>query len=196
MTSITNNEMRFVLSIIKRPEIEYNANSLAKHMGISAMGALKIAKKLEKENILVSKKLGKAKFYKINFNNDYAKQYIKFLLKRESEQALSYIKVWIKEIRKIKSADAAILFGSVLRKQKEARDVDVLLITDQKKFKTLKKEIEKINLINIKKLHPVYQTKKDLEENIKKQDKPALSAIKGIIMFGEDIIIESFRKLK
>lgn len=196
MLNITNNEMCFILSIFKNPEKEFNANSLAKHIDISSMGALKIAKKLEKENILVSRIFGKAKFYRINFNNDYAREYIKFLLKRESEQTLPYIKVWIREIKKIKSADAAILFGSVLRKQKEAKDIDVLLITNQKKFKELKKEIEKINIINAKKLHPVYQTKRDLEKNIKKQDKPILSAIKGIVVSGEDIMVKLFEKLK
>ena len=48
---------------------------------------------------------------------------------------------------------------------REEEDIDVLLVTDKKKFAKLKKEIENINIINIKKLHPIYQTKKDLEKN-------------------------------
>ena len=44
---------------------------------------------------------------------------LKFLLKREAEQVPAYVKVWIKELRKIKNADIAILFGSVLRKKEE-----------------------------------------------------------------------------
>src|SRR3989344_1841186 len=133
MQNITNNEMLFVLSIFKNSEKEYNANSIAKHLGISSMGALKIAQRLETEGVIVSKKYGKARFFKINFDNDYVRHYLKFLLKRESEQALPYLKVWIREIRKIKNADAAILFGSVLRKQNEAKDIDIILITDQKR---------------------------------------------------------------
>ena len=74
MREITNNEMIFVLSIFKSPEVEYNANSIAKKMGISSMGALKIAKRLEKENIIKSKHLGKAKFYNLNLNNDYVNE--------------------------------------------------------------------------------------------------------------------------
>ena len=35
MDEITNNEMFFMLSIFKRPELEYNANSIAKKIGIS-----------------------------------------------------------------------------------------------------------------------------------------------------------------
>ena len=194
MRNITNNEMLFVLSILKNPEAEYNANNIAKQIGISRMGALKIAKKLEKENVLLSRKLGNARFYKLNFESDYVKQYIIFLLKREVEQSPDYIKVWINEVKKIKNADSAILFGSVLAKEKEAKDIDILLITNKKKFSRLKKEIENINLINIKKLHPIYQSKEDFKKNIKEGDKVVLNSIKGVVIFGEDKIINLIEK--
>ncbi len=194
MNEITNNEMMLVLSIFKSPEIEYNASSIAKHMGISAMGALKIARRLEKENILVSRELGKAKFYKLNFGNDYVREYIKFLLKREIQQANPYIKVWASEVKKIESADAAILFGSVLRKHKEARDIDLVLITGKERFSKVKKEVEETDAINVKKLHPIYQTEEDFIKNIKKGDKVLLNALKGIVVFGEDLIIDLLQK--
>ncbi|MBI2106446.1 nucleotidyltransferase domain-containing protein [Candidatus Woesearchaeota archaeon] len=186
---ITNNEIQFVLLIFKSPEIEYNANSIAKKLGISAMGALKIAKRTEKDNVVTSKTKGKAKFYKLNLGNEYTRQYIKFLLKREAEQSPSYIKRWVNDIRNIKNADCAVLFGSLLRKGKNANDIDILLITDNKKFQKLKKEIEEINYINIKKIHPMYQTKDDVKNNIKKEDKPLLNALKGIVVFGEDTLM-------
>ena len=194
MKNITNNEMVFVLTIFKSPEVQYNANSISEIMGISRMGALKIAKRLEKENIILSKELGKAKFYELNFANDYVRDYARFLLKREAEQSNPYIKMWISEIKKIKSADAAILFGSTLKKHKDAKDIDILIITDKKRFPRLKKEIEEINSINIKKLHPIYQTKEDFIKNIKKGDKVVLNAIKGVIVFGEEIIILLLQK--
>jgi len=194
MKEITNNEMVFVLRIFKSPELEYNANSIAKKIGISSMGALKIAKRLEKERIIRSKKFGKAKFYYLNLDNDYVRQYVKFLLKREAEQAYPYIKAWIYDIKKIKSVDAVILFGSVLRKQKEAKDIDIVLIVDKKKYKKSKKEIEDIDLLHTKKIHPLYQTEKDFVNNIKKGDKPLLNAIKGIVVFGEDLIVKMLEK--
>ncbi len=190
MQNITNNEMLFILSIFKNVGEEYNANNIAKHLGISSMGALKIARRLEGEKVIVSKILGRAKFYRINFNNDYAKHYIKFLLKRESEGSSAYVKRWIKEVRKIKSAEIGVLFGSVLRKGNGARDIDALFVVDKKRFGKLKKEIEEINLISDKKLHPMYQTKEDLIRNIKEGDKPLLNALKGIVVFGEEGIID------
>ena len=195
MNEITNNEMVFVLSIFKSPEIEYNSSSIAKHIGISRMGALKIAKRLEKENIISSKELGKAKFYSLNLNNDYVRQYVKFLLKREAEQVNPYVKAWIDDLKKIKSAEAAILFGSVLRKDKQANDIDVLfIIKDKKQFLRLKKEIEDLNMIHAKKVHPMFQTSEDFKSNIKKADKPLLNAIKGKVVFGEDITMELMQK--
>jgi tRNA(Glu) U13 pseudouridine synthase TruD len=194
MNNITDNEMHFMLGIFKSPELEYNANSISKLIGISSMGALKIAKRLEKENILISRELGKAKFFRLNLDREYVRDYVKFLLKREVEQANSYVKVWINEIRKLKSAYVAILFGSVLTKYKEAGDIDAVLITDKKKFAKLKEEVEEVNKINIKQLHPVYQSKADFIKNISKGDKVLLNAIKGIIVFGEDMILEVLRK--
>ena len=194
MKEITNNEMAFVLGIFKSPEVEYNANSIAKLIGISSMGALKIAKRLEKESIIVSRVLGKAKFYKLCMGSDYVRDYVKFLLRREAEHAHPYVKVWVNEIRKLKSADAAILFGSVLRKYGEAGDIDVVLVTDEKKYSKLGKEVEDVNQVNVKRLHPVYQSKADFMKNIGKGDKVLLSAVKGIVVFGEDLIIEVMRR--
>ena len=189
MKDITNNEMRFVLVIFKNPEKEYNTSNIAEILGISPMGALKIARRLEKENIIKSREIGKARVYQLNLQDAYVRQYLKFLLKREAEQSPAYIKMWVNELRKIKNADAAVLFGSILR-SKEARDIDVLLITSQKRFSKLKKEVENINLINIKKLHPIYQSEKDIKTNINNGDKALLNAIKGIVIFGEDKLID------
>ena len=187
---ITDNEMEFVLLVFKSPETEYNANSISKKLGISSMGALKIGRRLEKGSIIISEEKGKAKFYSLNLENEYAKQYIKFLLKREAESSSGYVKRWINDLKNIKNANCGILFGSLLKKEKNAGDIDLLLITDNNKFPKLKKEVEEINEINVKKIHPMYQTKEDIKNNIKKKDKPLLNALKGIVIFGEDILME------
>ena len=158
------------------------------------MGALKIAKKLEKEGIVTSRQIGKGRYYKIDFTKSYTKQYVKFLLNRETEQAHPYVKRWINELKKITKAKIMILFGSVLTKHDEARDVDVLFVTDNKNFSPLKKEIESINSINIKKIHPIYQNKEDLIKNIKDKDKVVLNIIKGILVCGEEDFIGTLEK--
>lgn len=190
MEDLTANEMRFVLAVLKRPEKEFNASSMARHLGMSAMGSLKIAKRLETNKILRSREMGKARFYNLDFSNDYARQYAMFLLKLEAEQAAPYVKRWITELRKLKNADCAVLFGSVLENRQQAKDIDVLLITDGKRFPALQKEIEELNMINVEHLHPLYQTAEDFRKNLRKADKPLLSAIKGIVAFGETEFID------
>ena len=185
MKDITTNEIKAVLTIVKSPEIMYNANSLSKVLGISSMGTLKILKRLETESILKSRQIGKSNVYKVKTENNYARNYVTFLLSKESASSSGFIKRWVNEIKKIKHADIAILFGSVLRKT-NANDIDVLLVTDQRRFKKLKGEINKINEINIKKIHPIYQTRTDLVKNIRKRDRVVLDAIKGIVAFGEE----------
>lgn len=185
MKGITEKEMLFVLSIFKSPEKEYSASSISPMLNISRMGALKIARKLEKDEILGSKTVGKSRVYFLNFSKEYAKHYLRMLLSREAEKAAPYIRVWINEIKKIKNAEAAVLFGSILRK-KEANDIDVLFVARQNKFEELKKEIEKINKLSIKKIHPIYQSENDFKKNLYKRDKLIIEAIKGIFIMGED----------
>src|SRR3989338_5890571 len=168
MKEITKAEMDVVLKLVKSPEVDYNANNLAKVVGITAMGALKILKRLESESILKTKKIGKAIIYRVN-QESYARRYIGLILSRESLYANPLVKRWIGEVKKIKNADLIILFGSVLEKS-NPNDIDLLLVTDQKRFPKLQEEIKELNKINIKKLHPLYQTYNDLIKNIKKRE--------------------------
>ncbi|MEK6896807.1 MAG: nucleotidyltransferase domain-containing protein [Nanoarchaeota archaeon] len=187
---MTNNEMLLIATILKSPEVPYNANTLANILEISPMGAWKIAQKLQKEDILHADKIGNAHILKLNLANEYARNYMRFVLAREIEIAPPYVKRWITELKKIKHAELIILFGSVLRKHEDARDIDALIVTDNKQFKMLKKEIEDINFLNDKKVHPIYQTKEDLRKNIAKRDKIVLNAIKGLMVSGQDAFIE------
>lgn len=187
MRTITEKEMEAVLRIVKSPERQFNANSLAKELDISAMGALKILKRLEREGVLKSDKVMQARMYKVD-ENVYAKQYVSFLLARERKLVESYVKVWINEIKKIKNADLAILFGSVIRK-KSSNDIDVMLLTDENRFKDLGKEVAQLNKLSVKPIHPLYQSYEDIVENIRRRDKPLLNAIKGVVVFGEDVLM-------
>ena len=193
MKDITKKEMELVLKIFKSPEEEHNASSISKSLDMTRMGALKIMKKLEKQGILESRQMGKATFYKIDKHSDYASDYLVFMLKREAEQSSPCIKRWINDIKKIKNADIAILFGSVLKNESKANDIDVLFVTEKKKFTDLKKEVKRIDELNEKNLHPIYQTDGDLKDNIKKHDKMLLNALKGIVITGQKELVEALR---
>lgn len=191
MKTITNNEMKAMLTLFKDFSVSYNANSLSKRINLTPMGALKILKSLEKQNVLKSKKMGKAVFYKPNFDNDHTKTYLKFLLQKESEQPIPRIKRWVKELGRLQStAEIGILFGSVL-KTDDYKDVDLLLVLKQSQNKEVNRLIAEINRINVKKVHVVKQLKDDLKKNLEKKDKILLDIIKnGVVLFGYTQIIE------
>ena len=185
--------MNVLLTLVKSPEIIYNANSLSKIVKLTPMGVLKILKRLEQETIVKSKKIGKAITYKINIENQYVRKYISLILVREAHYATPLVKRWVSETKKIKNADLIVLFGSVLEKP-DPNDIDVLLVTNQKLFPKLQQEIKELNAINIKKIHPLYQTYHDIINNIKKKDKPLLNAIKGILVRGEEKFLEIYNE--
>lgn len=187
-------EMELVLALFKRPQEEHSASSLSRVLNISPMGALKIVKHLEKERVLFSKSVGRARIYKLDLSNNYVQKYLSFLLHREAELSMPYVKRWVTELKKIRTAEIILLFGSILKKQEEANDIDVLFVVSQKKLFNLKKEIEELNFINDKTIHPLFQSKNDLKENIKKEDKVVLNALKGLLVLGDERLIEIIKK--
>jgi len=193
MKEITSLEMHLALTILKSPEVEYNANSIARELKITPMGALKILKKLEKESLVVSRKVGKASIYKIKKGNTYASRYFSLFLSREALHTPPRVKRWVQELKKIKNADLVIIFGSVLETEKY-HDVDVLFVTEKKNFSRLQREIESLNALTLTKIHPLFQTFADLVENIKRRDKPILQALKGVVVAGEEKMIEVYHE--
>ncbi len=191
-----DNKNRILLVLLKDINKKYNANSISKVVGISSMGALKILKNLEKNEIVSSEKFGKASLYKLNFNNNYTLDCLEFILKTEIEKSSSYIKRWVNELKKITSAEIVLLFGSVLEKEDKANDIDVLFLVKSESFKKLKNEIEKLNQLNDKKIHPLYQTEEDFENNLAKRNKIILDAIKGIFVKGQKEFLDIMKRSK
>lgn len=190
MDSVTPNEMKVVLRIVKDVSSEFNANSLAEELGLTAMGALKILKRLEKQGILKSRKLGRAVFYKPDFENNYAKTFFRFLLQKEAEETQPKLKRWITEARKLKeTAETAVVFGSIL--EKEGDDVDILIVLKREDQKKLDDQLNELKEINVKRIHAIKQTIGDFKKNIEQNDKVVLDAVKkGVVAFGYENMVE------
>lgn len=179
-----NNKEKAVLRIL-RDRTDYNSNNLSKKIGLTSMGMFKILKKLESEGVLVSRKISNIRLYKINFENQFSKDFVSLTLRKEAGSGESFVKKWVSEVRKIGVAKIAIIFGSVLEKGSKAHDVDVLFVLGNGNFKKLKEKIQNLNSILTQKIHPVYQTKKDFLKNLKKKDEVLFGIIKGVVAFGE-----------
>ena len=193
MVSLTENEARTIEFLIRNFSKDYNLNQLARELHLSPGGIFKILKKLEKQNFLLERRLGNNIFYKINYDSQDALDVCKFAL--TERKITPYIKVLIRDLDRLrKKTKMAILFGSVLNKEKEAKDIDILLVFNKKNLKEVENLINELDKISTKKIHAIYQTEDDLIENIKKQDNAILDEIKtGVILWGRETLVEAIK---
>ena len=190
--NLTKNESR-VINFLARNRKKYSINELGKKLSLSPRGIYKILKKLEKLNIIIPEKLSNAIYYKLNLNNELAIKLAEFVL--TDNELNSYAKVLLDDFKQLKEITfGCILFGSVLRKGREANDIDILFIIEKDKFKELNNKLEKIQDLKPKKINPIMQTKDDLAKNIMKNDEVILEIIKnGAILWGSEAVIEAIK---
>ena len=172
---------------------DYNASSLSKKVGITSRGALKIVKKLREQEMVISRKYGKAIFYKVDLNNTYARQRVIVAL---MEKAREKAKRWLFEFEKLGAlAEIVIIFGSAIRNYEKANDIDLVLVYQQKEEMAIQKEIEFHSRISLKPIHLVRQSPKDFIHNLKKPDPVLLNALKsGCVLKGYEEIVEAVHK--
>lgn len=194
MKTLTKKEIEVLLTLFKDFTKDYNANSLSKLTGITPRGALKILKNLKSQNLLVSKQLGKATFYKINFNDEYAIRLLPILLMNESKEKATR---WLAEFDELfEHIDIAIIFGSIIRNPKTAKDIDLLIVFKKGKHSIINEIIEKRRNISTKPIHLVKQTPNDFIKNLKKKDTILLNVIKrGYVLTGYDKLIKLLKNV-
>ncbi|MBL7160612.1 MAG: hypothetical protein ISS93_02035 [Candidatus Aenigmarchaeota archaeon] len=179
-----------ILSLLFRDfSNNYNANNIAKKIGITPAGAFKALKRLEEKKVVIGKRMGKATFYKANLDEYHSFRTIELLLINEARSKASR---WIFEFRDIlDKVEIAIIFGSVIRDAKKANDVDILLVLKKEKNSTVNKIIRERKQLSNKPIHVVKQTPSDLVRNLKNKDKVILNAIKsGQILCGYDKLLD------
>ena len=192
MKSLTNKEIEILLILLKDISIDYNSNNITKKIKITPAGAFKAMKNLEKNNLIIGKKMGKAIFYKINLDDYYNFRIMETLLINEARTKASR---WLYEFKDLyKHTEIVIIFGSIIKNQKNANDIDILIVP--KKENNINKIIKERRLISTKPIHIIKQTKKDLENNLKKKDKVILNIIKnGYILYGYEKILEAIKNV-
>ena len=197
MISLTKKEREVLLVLFKEFTAFYNANSISKILKISHVGAQKIFKRLLQENLVISKTIGKAITYKLNFNDNYVCQLIAFLL---ADEANSF-KRWKEEFKELFKKDMIIMiFGSAVKDYAHAKDIDLMIVMENKpaekpkQIKELNKILKKKEEILPKKLHVIKLTHQDLSENLKNRNTAIIDIVKNaIILHGQDKYVEMLK---
>lgn len=177
---------------------DYNGHTIKDRLGMSHRYSIDILKSLTKKNILTSRLMGKATFYKTNLQNPYVIKLLELIFMDNTEKT-SYVKGWIKDLESFKAdTKAVLLFGSILSKGKKARDVDVsFVLKDYNDLKKIKNKVEEINSTHKLKIHPLYITKKDFIRKLKKADKPMISIVKSCaVVHGQEIFVDMVKNVQ
>ncbi|MBS3079280.1 nucleotidyltransferase domain-containing protein [Candidatus Pacearchaeota archaeon] len=185
---VLTKEQKIIIILFKEKLGFYNSRSMSKIVGISHPGAFKILKKLEKNFIVSSKRIGKAIIFSLNFENPMTKNLVENALIAESQE----YKRWVEEFKEIEEISLfAILFGSIIKNENSAKDIDLLVVSEQNYQSIIQKIINGKNKISNKKIHLILQIGEDFLNDLHKNNKVILEIIKtGIVLFGQDKFIK------
>jgi len=193
MITLTQKEREALLVLFKDFTSYYNANSISKVLNISRIGSMKILKRLLNENLLIDKKIGKSTIYKLNLDDDYARELIAFLLADEANN----FKRWKEEFRELFKKDRIILiYGSVIKNYSKANDIDIMIIIEKAEYKNISRLIEKKQRILPKKIHSIEITPQDILQNIKQREKSVIDIVKNaIVLYGQVKYVEIIKNV-
>src|SRR4030042_3149602 len=186
---MTENEKKIFRFLLANFNADFSINEIARACGLSPNGAYEILKKCEKKGVLLPKRIANLKAYKINFDSLEAKKTLELAL--IPDYSLSKIKYRYEDLKSLeKISQLCIIFGSYLTK-KDPNDLDILFVIKKADYKKYGELLEKAKETVPFKIHDIIQTKEDLVENLKKQDKVIKEILaKGAILWGQDFLIE------
>ena len=190
MVSLTHNESKVINFLLRNFSQDYNINQIARELHLSPRGAYKILKKLEKNQLLRSRGIGNNFIYTLDFEQEKVQDVCQFVL--TEKETTPYVRAWIRDLQPLRKLTMmVVLFGSVLTKDKQAGDIDVFLVFNQKHFSLVQEQIKKINQIKSKKIHPLIQTKTDLSRNLQQRDPVVLNVFRtGLVLWGRNVFVE------
>ena len=163
MLSLSDNEFSVISFLVRNFTERLTIRNVAQKLNFSPAGVFNILKKLEKNNIVVGQKLGTGLFYSINFENKIAEHLAAIVLLYSDEK-------FDLDIQKLKNASAAILDRKTL-----LLVVDNVTVLD----------------ISVPNVDVIVKTEDEIIDLLRKKDSATLQLLKkGIILFGEDKVVE------
>ena len=177
---------------------DYNAYSLKDKLKLSNFGTVKLLKRLENDNLLTSKKMGNATFYKLNVGNEYAIKLLELSFMEHNELP-TYVKGWLHDLTHFEEdSKTVLLFGSVLSKGKKAKDIDVCFVLEShNNYKKVQAKINKLNEKSRQKIHPLFLTEDDFENKLVEKDMPVIDIIRScLVVCGQELFIRVIKNVQ
>ncbi len=192
-------EGRILKILLKDISKKHTVTTLANEIGISRVGAWKILKRLEKDKLinLAQVEKGKTNIYTItlNWDNPITEKTLALVLTKETVTQQR----WVSNFTELKDkVDFLILYGSIIHSPKEANDIDILgIVSNGKNFIKIDNILEKIQKTQLKKIHSINFTPKELMYELKRPDKAFIDALKkGVVLFNHENFIDFIKKIK
>ena len=194
---IKNNlHKQVLLLLLKEFTKDHTITTLAKELKVTRTGIWKVLKKLESQEFITLKSLGSGKtsiyIIKLKWNIITEKSLVLYLIEESMKQAR-----WISNFEELKDIlDFLIVYGSIINTPKQANDIDILGITSKNKFSKADNIIQKIQKTQIKKIHSINFTQKELERELGKNNRAFIEAIKkGKVLFGQDGFVDFMKRV-
>ena len=198
MEIVNNNLENALFFLLKNPFEIHTATSMANNLEITRPGMWKILNKLSNEGLINLEGVSKTKtstiIIKLNHSNQITEKMLSLILTKEALKQQR----WMANFKDLENnVHFLILFGSILNKPKEAEDIGILVITDKKSFKAIEEITLKIQKTLLKKIHFIDLTKEEFYQELKKQNKAYIDAIKkGVVLYGQDSFVQFMKDLQ
>lgn len=190
---------KILVILLKEPFATHTVTSLANALDITRQGLWKTLNKLLVNKMIDIHQIGKTKksaiTISLNWSNPLTEKTLALLLTRE---ALKQERWRLNFAELEKHVSFLSLFGSILHSPKEANDIDILaVVEDKRKFGEIDKIVLKIQLAQTKKIHLIDLKKTEFANELKGQNKAYLEALKkGTVLYGQENFVQFIKKIQ
>lgn len=181
----SKSKVKLLRKLIEYEDREFCLEDLTKLTGLSSGTVYPALKNITDSRIVLVKKFGKSKVYRINKNHLLFKE-LKGLFIRESNAFIEIAEEFVSEIDK-KGVKSIILFGSVARKEFTGKsDIDFLFVGEKSRIanKVNKLSQQFLDRYDVE-ISPVFLSVKEFMGRRKKLDGFILNVVhEGMILYG------------
>lgn len=166
MISLRSKITQKILNLFFLNEKErFYVNELAKLIKEDTANVHKKLLEMRKEGVLLDEFRGKERYFFLNKNYPFLKEYKRIILK-----GLGFEKILKEKLKRLKGVDSVYIFGSYAKNRLSLEsDIDLLIIGD---FDTLKlqKALLEIQRLSGREINSMELTKKEFEKRMKEKD--------------------------